>query len=100
MPAVVAAVKDKVSPSESVSLAITSVLLNAASLMTVNISSTATGALLDGEAEIIKALLAPREFVDPGLGKVKTALLDASLAIRLLFNGMTTKPEELSATYA
>ena len=46
------------------------------------------------------ALLAPREFVDPGLGKVKTALLEASLVIRLLFNGMTTKPEELSATYA
>ena len=45
VPAVVAAVKVNVSPSASVSLAITSLLVSEASSKTVNVSSTATGAL-------------------------------------------------------
>ena len=74
VPAVVAAVKERVSlPSTSVSLAITSVLLSAASSATVNVSSTATGVLL-----IIKALLAPKELVAPGLAKVRVALFPAA----------------------
>ena len=72
MPAVVAAVKDKVSPSTSVSLAITSVLVITASSSTVNVSSTATGVLL-----IIKALLAPKELVAPTPAKVRVALFPA-----------------------
>ena len=43
-PAVVTAVKERVSPSISVSLAMTSLLVSAASSATVNTSATATGA--------------------------------------------------------
>ena len=48
MPAVVTAVKLNVSPSTSVSLAITSLLVRTASSSTVIVSATATGASLIG----------------------------------------------------
>ena len=74
VPAVVTAVKTKVFPSASVSLAITSLLVKAASSSTVNKSATATGASFTPSSSVMVIVMSSvKEFVAlvvPALGVI------------------------------